>query len=73
MRPWMIVAEPLILGDAVCEAAAKNWNAVWVRERLNRYWSYMSAEADAADHNARWGQWVRFTVVRRKTFWQGWR
>jgi hypothetical protein len=73
MRPWMIVAEPLDLGNDVAVSAAEAWNATWVRERLNRYWSRTSAEADVESHEQVWGQWVRFHVVRRKTFWDGWR
>jgi hypothetical protein len=73
MRPWMIVAEPLDLGNDVAASAAEVWNSIWVRERLNRYWSRRSAQEAIPLHEQVWGQWIRFHVVRRKTFWQGWR
>ena len=49
MKRWMLVAEPEILLDRAAHAAALEWNAAWVYDRSNRYWTRASAFRAGAD------------------------
>jgi hypothetical protein len=69
----MIVAEPLSPADPVCRSAAMQWNAVWIGEKLNRYFTVTAAEMDTTRHAEIWDTWVDFKVVHRSTFEEGWR
>jgi hypothetical protein len=72
LRKWMIVAFPLDPSDEVSISAAKQWNKVYMGERLNRYFTMTAAEMDAEQHGFMWSRWIRFEVVDRQQFHEGW-
>lgn len=73
MKRWMVIAEPWNAEDEVHVAAAKAWNKTWLPEAINQFWLKSSAVMSIPGHNAVWGEWVHFLVVRSRKFHEGWR
>jgi hypothetical protein len=73
MKRWLLLAEPWEPRDEIHLAAARAWNKAHLNERSNRFWTKSSAALSIMEHDASWGAWVHFRVVRVAELEYGWR
>jgi len=71
-RKFMIVAVPMDTESDTDRQMAAQWNAVYLHSGLNRYFTMGAAEMDAEQHADSWGRYIKFGVVDRATWHEGW-